>query len=55
MIAKRKYDLHFEFGEKRNNELLNNKEEYENFKNNLKLKLSKDYNISTDKIIVTFP
>ena len=55
MIAKKKYDLHFEFGEKRNEELLNNKEEFEKFKQNLKLKLSKDYNIPTDKIIVTFP
>ena len=55
MISKKKYDLHFEFGEKRNNELLNNKEEYEKFKKNLKLKLSKDYNVPLDKIIVTFP
>ena len=54
-IAKKKYDLHFEFGEERNEELLNNKEEYEEFKKNLKLKLSKDYNIPVDKIIVTFP
>ena len=55
MCEKKKYDLHFDFGEKRNNELLNKEEEYENFKNNLKLKLSKDYNIPLDKIIVTFP
>ena len=55
MCQKKKYNLYFDFGNKRNEELLNNKNEYENFKNNLKLKLSKDYNISTDKIIVTFP
>ena len=55
MCNKKKYDLHFEFGEERNEELLNNKEEYEKFKNDLKLKLSKDYNIPVDKIIVTFP
>ena len=55
MCQKKKYDLNFDFGEKRNEELLNNKDEYEQFKNNLKLKLSKDYNISTDKIIITFP
>ena len=55
MNEKKKYDLHFEFGEERNEELLNNKEEYEKFKENLKLKLSKDYNIPVDKIIVTFP
>ena len=55
LIFKKKYDLHFEFGNKRNNELLTNKNEYEKFKNNLKLKLSKDYNISIDEIIVTYP
>ena len=55
MIEKKKYDLHFEFGEERNNELLNNKNEFEKFKQNLKLKLSKDYNISPEKIIVTLP
>ena len=55
MCQKKKYDLYFEFGNKRNEELLNNKKEYENFKNNLKLKLSKDYNIPMDKILVTFP
>jgi len=52
---KRKYNLHFDFGEKRNEELLNDKNEYEKFKEILKLKLSKDYNIPTNKIIVTFP
>ena len=53
MIHKKKYDFHFEFGDKRNNELLKNKIEYEKFKNKLKLKLSKDYNIPPDKIIIT--
>ena len=55
MITKKKYDLHFELGEERNEELLNNKEEYEKFKEKLKLKLSKDYNIPPEKIIVTLP
>ena len=55
MCDKKKYDLHFDFGEKRNEELLNNEEESEKFKNNLKLKLSKDYGISKDKIVVAFP
>ena len=55
MVNKKKYDLHFELGEKRNDEVLNNKEEYEKFKENLKLKLSKDYNIPPEKIIVTLP
>ena len=55
LTQKKKYDLHFEFGQKRNDQLLNNKYEYEKFKANLILKLSKDFNISTDEIIVTFP
>ena len=55
MCDKKKYDLHFDFGEERNEELLNNDEEYEKFKKNLKLKLSKDYGIPEDKIVVTFP
>ena len=55
MINKKKYDLHFEFGEERNNELLNDQNEFEKFKQNLKLKLSKDYNIPPEKIIVTLP
>ena len=55
MMDKRKYDLYFDFGEKRNEELLNNKIEYEKFKKNLQLKIGKDYKISIDKIIVTFP
>jgi hypothetical protein len=55
LANKKKYDLHFEFGEERNEELLNNKDEFENFKKDLKKKLSKDYHIPEDKIIVTFP
>ena len=55
MITKKKYDLHFDFGEERNKELLDKTEEYNKFKEKLKLKLSKDFNISPDKIIVTCP
>ena len=52
---KKKYNLLFDLGEKRNEEIINNKKEYEKFNENLKLKLSKDYNISKGKIIITFP
>ena len=55
LVNKKKYDLYFEMGEQRNNELLNNKEEYEKFKENLKIKISKDYGIPPEKIIVTLP
>ena len=34
MMHKKKFDLHFELGEKRNNELIENKIEYEKFKKN---------------------
>ena len=53
-INKKKYKLHFDFGKERNEEILNNNLIYEEFKEKLKLKISKDYNISNDKIIVTF-
>ena len=55
LAEKKKYDLHFEFGEERNDELLKDKNEFEEFKKNLKKKLSKDYHVPEDKIIVTFP
>ena len=55
MIEKKKYNLHFELGEKRNNELLKNKNEYNKFKEKLKLKISKDYNIPSDKIVISLP
>jgi len=53
MIEKPKYDLHFDMGDKRNNELLNYKEEQEKFNNKLKKKLSLEYNIPEDQIIIT--
>ena len=55
MIEKPKFDFHFDFGEERNNELLNNKKEQEKFNNKLKKKLSLEYNIPEDKIIITNP
>ena len=54
-IYKTKYILHFDFGEEENEELLNNIEKYNDFKNILKTKLSRDYQTPTDKIIVTYP
>ena len=38
MIHKKKYDLHYKFGEKRNKELLKNKNEYTKFKEKIKIK-----------------
>ena len=53
--AKKKYDLHFDFGEQKNEQLLLDENKYKTFQERLKLKLSKDYNIPHDKIIVTLP
>ena len=55
MIEKKKYDLHFDLGEERNNELLNDPDKQEEFNNKLRKKLSKEYNIPEDKIIITNP
>ena len=55
MIEKKKYDLHFDLGEERNKELLNNKKEQEKFNEKLKKKLSLEYNIPEEKIILTNP
>ena len=45
MNNKKKYDLHFDFGKQKNGENLNSEEKFEELKENLKAKLSKDYNI----------
>jgi hypothetical protein len=52
---KTSYGLHFDFGFRRNQQLINDKNEFEKFKERLKDKLSKDYNIPKNKIIVTCP
>ena len=55
MINKKKYELHFNFDSKKNIKIINNKDEFEKFKNKLKKKLSKKIKISEDEIIVAFP
>ena len=55
MIEKKKYSLHFDFGDERNEELLNDKNEQEKFNNKLRKKLSLEYNIPEEKVIVTNP
>lgn len=51
----KKISLKFDYGEEKNEELLNNKEKYEIFINNLKKKISRDYNVPIEKKIVTYP
>ena len=55
LATKKKYNLHFDISEERNEELLNNKEEQEKFIKNLRKKLSKEYNIPEEEIIITNP
>ena len=55
MIEKKKYNLHFDLGEERNQELLNNEEEQKKFNDKLRKKLSIEYNIPENKIIITNP
>ena len=55
MINKKKLDLHFDFGSKRNDELLNDEKEQEKLHTKLKSGLSKTYKIPEDDIIITNP
>ena len=55
MINKKKYDLYFDFGEERNEQLLLNEYEQKKFKEKLRKKISKEFGISEDKIILTDP
>ena len=55
LTTKKKFNLHFDINEERNEELLNNLEEQKKFINNLRTNLSKKYNIPEDDIIITNP
>ena len=55
LIGKKKYELIFDFPEERVQQLLFNSQEYEKFKDTLRSKISEDYNIPKEKIIITFP
>ena len=55
MSDKKKYELHFDFGEKKNEEYLNNEKKFNELKERLKSKISKDYKIPKDEIIITYP
>ena len=55
LIEKEKYTFHFDLGEEKNNELLYNKEEQEKFNKKLIKKLSIEYNIPEEKVLVMNP
>ena len=55
MSDKSKYNLHFDFGKEKNNKLLEDENERKKFHDKLRKKLSKEYNINEEDIIITFP
>ena len=55
MINKKKYDLHFDFGEERNEQLLLNEYEQNKFKESLKDIISQKYGICKEKLILADP
>ena len=55
MSNKTKYDLHFDLGEDKNNKLLEDEEERKKFNDKLRKKLSKEFNINEEDILITFP
>ena len=55
MGMQKKYKFHFDFGEERNEQLLNDEQEQKIFNDKLKRKLSKEFNIDEDEIIISFP
>ncbi len=55
MSDKSKYNLHFDFGKEKNNKLLEDENERKKFHDKLREKLSKEYNINEEDIIITFP
>ena len=55
MIDQKKYNLHFDLGEGRNKQLLSNQKERENFNDKVRKKLSLEYKIPEEKIIITNP
>ena len=55
MSDRNEYNLHFDFGDEKNTQLLNDEEERIKFHDKLRKKLSKEFNINEEDIIVTFP
>ena len=55
MINKTKFDLHFDFGEERNEQLLFNEYEQKKFKDLIVEKISKKFIISKENLILTNP
>jgi hypothetical protein len=55
LLYTKKYEFEFDLDDNRVNEILFMPKKFEEFKEMLKIKLKKDFNIPKDKIIITFP
>ena len=55
LLYKKKYDFEFDLDDNRINEIIFNEEKFDEFKESIKNKLNKDFNIPKDIIIITFP
>ena len=55
LIGKKKYELVFDLPDERVHEILFKPGEFEKFKENLRSKISRDYNVPKEKIIIAFP
>jgi hypothetical protein len=55
MSNRTKYNLHFDFGDEKNSKLLNDEEERLKLHDKIRKKLSKEFNINEEDIIITFP
>lgn len=55
MSDKKKYNLHFDFGQDKNQKILNDVEERKKLHDKLRKKLSEEYKINEEDIIITFP
>ena len=53
--TRKKFNLHFDLGNKRNEQLLNNEDEQNQFNEKLRKKIANLYNINEEDIIVSFP
>ena len=55
MSDKKKYNLHFDFGKNKNQKILNDADERKKLHDQLRKKLSQEYKIKEEDIIITFP
>ena len=55
LLENEKYNISFDFGKKQNNKLINDENEQEKLNKTLKNKISKEYGLSKDEVIIIHP